>query len=467
MKKLLLTLLMAILILPAFPVKAEVRYATVFNPDNGDRKAVEIGDPHAFDGGYLLETTYGYKEIEDDLLGFSVISSYRTTLSSSMTSSQATIPVSSVTTKDGHTITMGDLGSKVFFTVEPGANKEELIMCTSLSSTTWGSCTRGLAFFGTSTTAVSANRKTHSAGSVVVMSNVHYVYDELVDKDSDETIAGVKTYTSSPIVPSPTTGSQAANKSYVDNGLQQGGATSTESVVGIVQLGTQAEMAAGTFDANSPQVISTKYASSTRDVATTTVIVTDENGYLKQEKLNLTEDFAFSTTTQATSTITRANITNLQVGSTTITEYPTASSSAATVGVVKAIAGCSSSATSTDFFWVGDNTVISKSTDVFTKAKEYRVWCDGEITTVFEIQNDGGAVSAKGRIYVNDIATGIEFTSPATNVYATSTPENISVNRGDKVSVYIKETTAGAGNALIRNFDIYANRASDPALLLP
>lgn len=38
----------------------------------------------------------------------------------------------------------------------------------------------------------------------------------VVHKTGNETIAGVKTFTSSPIVPNPTTGTQAANKYYVD-----------------------------------------------------------------------------------------------------------------------------------------------------------------------------------------------------------------------------------------------------------
>ena len=39
---------------------------------------------------------------------------------------------------------------------------------------------------------------------------------EIVDKTNNQTIAGVKTFTSSPIVPTPTTGTQAVNKDYAD-----------------------------------------------------------------------------------------------------------------------------------------------------------------------------------------------------------------------------------------------------------
>ena len=134
------------------------------------------GDPQ------ILQTTIcrgdqcnQFKDREE--LGFSVVSRYRTTLRSSMTSSQLTIPVSTLSTFDGHVLTMSDLGSSVYLTVEPGANNEEIIKCTTISSSQWATCTRGLAFYGSSETSVSSNQHAHNAGSIVVMSNVHYVYE--------------------------------------------------------------------------------------------------------------------------------------------------------------------------------------------------------------------------------------------------------------------------------------------------
>ena len=50
-----------------------------------------------------------------------------------------------------------------------------------------------------------------------VVSNGVVLQDSaLVHKTGDETIAGVKTFSSSPIVPTPTTGTQAVNKDYAD-----------------------------------------------------------------------------------------------------------------------------------------------------------------------------------------------------------------------------------------------------------
>jgi hypothetical protein len=52
----------------------------------------------------------------------------------------------------------------------------------------------------------------------------------------NQTIAGVKTFTSSPIVPAPTTGTQAVNKQYVDNMvvISQNGSNSYAVAMAIV-----------------------------------------------------------------------------------------------------------------------------------------------------------------------------------------------------------------------------------------
>ena len=233
MKKLLYLFTIFALLFTTISVGAN-NYATVFNPITGNRKVVKVGDPHAFDNGYLLEIANGYTT--SDMLGYSVVSDYQTTLSSSMTTTQSTIAVSSMATTDGHTLTMSDLGSKVFLTIEPtSSSKKEIVMCTGISSSTWTGCTRGLAFYGTSTASVSANRKKHSAGSIIIISNVHYVYEQLVDKDTSETITGDKTYSGNidfsvnlPTIPTatPTTSDQIASKQYVDD-VGAGGFTSS------------------------------------------------------------------------------------------------------------------------------------------------------------------------------------------------------------------------------------------------
>jgi len=138
-----------------------------------------------------LRDFYSTKTVDgEELLGFSVITGYRSTLSLPMTATQNTVPVASMLTKDGTTITMDLLGDRVFLTLEPGTSKEEITMCTGISGNSFTDCTRGLAFSGTSYNTVTANRKTHNPGSIVVMSNVHYVYDEKLDVRGNDLVFG-------------------------------------------------------------------------------------------------------------------------------------------------------------------------------------------------------------------------------------------------------------------------------------
>lgn len=61
----------------------------------------------------------------------------------------------------------------------------------------------------------------------------------VVHKTGDETIAGIKTFSASPGVPSPTAGGQAANKTYVDNAVSSAGGTIPDAdatTKGIIRL---------------------------------------------------------------------------------------------------------------------------------------------------------------------------------------------------------------------------------------
>jgi hypothetical protein len=70
--------------------------------------------------------------------------------------------------------------------------------------------------------------------------------DTKVSKTGDETVAGVKTFSSSPIVPAPTTDMQAATKKYADDLAIAGAPDADETTKGIVEQATQSEANAGT-----------------------------------------------------------------------------------------------------------------------------------------------------------------------------------------------------------------------------
>jgi hypothetical protein len=58
----------------------------------------------------------------------------------------------------------------------------------------------------------------------------------VVHNTGAETVAGIKDFTSSPTVPTPTTGTQASNKTYVDSTVAAGAPDATVSNKGLVQL---------------------------------------------------------------------------------------------------------------------------------------------------------------------------------------------------------------------------------------
>lgn len=181
-----------------------------------------------------------------------VITDYKSTLSQNITSTQATIPVSSLATADDtpHTITAADFDSMAFLVIEPGGANQEIVSVTGTDSTpSFTGATRGLAFYGGTTTTVSGNRRSHQAGSTVIMTNAHYYYDELVDLSSAETITGIKTFATGAtplITDAPTTPTMAANKAYADSLAIAGAPNASTSVQGLVQQATTAQVNAGT-----------------------------------------------------------------------------------------------------------------------------------------------------------------------------------------------------------------------------
>jgi hypothetical protein len=145
-----------------------------------------------------------------------------------------------------------------------------------------------LAFIGLSTAEVSANKKTHSASSQILMSNVHYVYNQLVDKESAETIGGVKTYTSYPKISTyvaPTADEEFATKKYIDDTAIAGSPKASASVFGVSRLSSLASTTNPT-------------ALSLEEVATTTgankVVRASSTGKIDPSFLNGTDNYTFN-----------------------------------------------------------------------------------------------------------------------------------------------------------------------------
>jgi hypothetical protein len=265
-----------------------------------------------------------------NLLGFSVASGYQKSLRQSMSAALDYIPVTSLALRDGTVLSMLPLGERVFLTIDPGREKEEIVMCETINSISlkFETCTRGLAFSGTSTVAVAANAKTHNAGAIVVMSNVHYVYDQLVDKDTAETINGLKTYVTRPQLS--VDGDSAEPKDFVTFGQLSrqaiaGAANASTVVKGLVQIGTGAQMGSSTPTGSTGAILvpNSTITTSSPYTAGSVIPVTQADGKLSQSFTRLLDSYAWTgqhsftaTTTMATTTITSSTINNLNVPST-------------------------------------------------------------------------------------------------------------------------------------------------------
>lgn len=103
----------------------------------------------------------------------------------------------------------------------------------------WVSDTSGASYTITSWTDLMNQLETAHGDSIVSASNIN----NKVDNTSAETIAGVKTFSNSPIVPTPSGSTDVANKGYVDSFTP---ATATTTTEGIVELATSAETITGT-----------------------------------------------------------------------------------------------------------------------------------------------------------------------------------------------------------------------------
>ena len=145
---------------------------------------------------------------------------------SGCTNTATSILLKSFKLPDGTTnIVMANFGPTGYGTLEPGTTKEESIKFTGVTQNANGTATltgvtRGLAFvspFAETT----ANKFSHAGGAIFIISNTSAYESELVDAANDQTIGGVKTFTSIPVLPasSPTTDNQATRKKYVDDGL--------------------------------------------------------------------------------------------------------------------------------------------------------------------------------------------------------------------------------------------------------
>lgn len=157
---------------------------------------------------------------------------------------------------DGTLLTMADFGDKGFCTVEPNTGmQEEQIVFTGVTQNANGMATltgiSSVLFIAPYTETVGFV-KSHPGGVKLVVTNTSGFYNTFVNKNDDETITGVWTFTQ-PNYPRmdnvfvfPTDPEQLVPKAYADSLTFAGAPNASTSVQGLVQEATVGQVNAGT-----------------------------------------------------------------------------------------------------------------------------------------------------------------------------------------------------------------------------
>jgi len=162
----------------------------------------------------------------------------------------AVLYVNNIEKWDGTNLASGDFGTQAFAVLRNSANTQvEFIEFdpTTIANSAITISKRGLNYAGGQT----ANEEDSynwiaNDTKVELGSHIPQLLRQFVEEAGAETIAGVKTFSSSPIVPTPTGNTDAANKAYVDGVAIAGASDANTTTKGIVEEATQAEVDART-----------------------------------------------------------------------------------------------------------------------------------------------------------------------------------------------------------------------------
>lgn len=322
---------------------------------------------------------------------------------------------------------------------------------------------------------------------------------ETVKKTGDETIEGIKTFSSSPIVPTPTTSGQASTKGYVDttvagvvlgqipddsltdaklkqtgnnilpnfnahladNLYQVAGGTATAITLTIAEtlennLPVNFECSAN--NSGSATTINTKPFYKPGGTSAPTLI----DGKYYTAIYNLAGDCFFLKASAegnsvvgdvlATKTFSNDSDTGLigtmpNRGAVTLT--PSGSDQAILAGYHNGSGKVSAiTLTAGENYILRDQTSASVNTTSYSKVKEYQIGYSGVIRVVMGIYATGLSTDAFGRIYVNGVAVGTERSTSSTTTV--SFTEDIPISAGDLVQMYVKK--AGTNSVAYSEF---------------
>ena len=459
MKKLILTLFISLLLIT--PVIAETKKATLIN-EYGDKVVVTVDSQEAQDyfglGFYLMEEE-----------SFGVVAStpalFRTNLASKIVGTDTSMTLVSATTRDG-TVLMGD----VCFTVDGSLSVAEYI-CGTASGTSITALERGLGSDGI--TEYSALKFAHRYGAEVKITDFPVIqrHSNIINGTSDfpsgitangDLIAtgGTVEFTNAVILASsttPTLDNHLATKKYVDDTAISGAPNATESVKGISELATRDEMALGTDTGSTGAnlVLQSKYASSSNDVAEKAIVVTEANGYINQNRIDLSEDFSFSGDVTLASTTFQAS-TTWDI----LPEYdtdPIGDDEAVRKSYLTTYLDLFSETIVSDTLRDSADAIDTTASTTAYKIKEF-LWnqVDGTIRIKFDGNCASGAGNGEAQIYKNGSPFGTSQNIDAT-AYETFS-EDLAFSKNDLIQLYLWNDSSCIGNPQVKNFRLYHDK---------
>jgi len=451
-------LTIAILLAITFPAVASNKLATLINPSTGERKVVEVGCSSCFDGGWELDTRKDYMIGGSSPFQPSGIDvNIRQSLVAGSSRTDTTLNIDPMITFDGHRMVFSDFNSaKAFAKIDQGTDNEEIIYFTGITDNTTYYTLTGVVWgcnFYDDTCDVDANKKRHSSGGDFIITNDwHFVNENYVSLTTAQSISGVKTFTVSPLGPTPSSSETTAlaTVEYVNDVATSGSANLSTTIKGIAEGATQAEMAAGTTlgDTGAALVLLGQYASSTSEGGIGAVI-TGSDGKIDESFIDYTVGNTYSgnntftgTTTMATSSISKIILTA------TSTDWNSAQSKK----YIDDNNLVPIAASSSDVLKGSDDSVSQTEPISYTEVKSFISYVAGTMKIKFDLQSETGSYAAWGRIYKNGVAIGTERTTSSTSYVTYS--ETLNIGAGDTVSLYVK-TNNTASDVMVRNYRIY------------
>jgi hypothetical protein len=261
-------------------------------------------------------------------------------LGQSIGTSNATIKLASFTEPVSNIpYTMSYLGSGIEYgTLSPQSSISEFVSFTGITQNADGTATltgvlRGLSRSpaGSGCTASSTLAQAHAGQSIFILSDSPCLFAQYAVKSNNETIAGLWTFSQPPV------------------GINPGGSpNATASVNGLVQLATAAQAASSTVTGSTGAllVVPTSIATSSNDVAGLHVVVTQNNGKINWNQIDLATAFTisggfidtasstFTSTTQFAATSSLLAFTSSSVSTSTIAGNLTIAENASTTNMV-------------------------------------------------------------------------------------------------------------------------------------